>query len=303
MPSTPTPGTTVHVLGSGTPTPTRERFGSAFAVEVGGSVVMVDCGPAATAKLVRAGLWPTNVTDLFFTHHHFDHDVDYPCLLLTRWDQSIGAEEDLRVFGPQPTIELTDQLIGENGAFAHDWRARINAPPSQHVFVNRGGVLPRRPPVVQARDIEAGYTHRAAAWSMHTAHAQHVQPYLDSIAYRLETPDGAIVFTGDTEPCGPVRELAAGADLMFCMCWDTDANMAASGENTGQCGMDGAARMAADAGVKRLVLVHTGPDLSTHGRMETALARLGQLYDGTVIFADELMTIHLGEPGTAQTPP
>ena len=72
----------VHVLGAGTPTPTPERFGSSFVAEVGGEKIMVDCGPAATHKLVQAGLWPTDIDYVFFTHHHFDHDVDFPCSLL-----------------------------------------------------------------------------------------------------------------------------------------------------------------------------------------------------------------------------
>ena len=72
----------VYVLGSGTPTPTPQRFGSSFVAEFGDYQVMIDCGPAATHKLVKAGLWPTNIDHLFFTHHHFDHDIDYPCFLL-----------------------------------------------------------------------------------------------------------------------------------------------------------------------------------------------------------------------------
>ena len=77
----------VTVLGAGTPTPTPTRYGSAYVLEIGGERMMIDCGPAATHKLVKAGLRPTEVDYLFFTHHHFDHDVDYPCFLLTRWDQ------------------------------------------------------------------------------------------------------------------------------------------------------------------------------------------------------------------------
>src|SRR5438445_238419 len=68
--------TQVFVLGAGTPTPTPDRWGSAFAVDVGGEYLMFDCGPAATAKLVKVGILPTRVDYLFFTHHHFDHDVD-----------------------------------------------------------------------------------------------------------------------------------------------------------------------------------------------------------------------------------
>jgi ribonuclease Z len=40
----------VFILGAGTPTPTPHRWGSAFAVDVGGEYLMVDCGPAATAR-------------------------------------------------------------------------------------------------------------------------------------------------------------------------------------------------------------------------------------------------------------
>ena len=99
--------TSVFILGAGTPTPTPERFGSAFAIQIGDELAMVDCGPAATHKLVKSGLWPTDVDYLFFTHHHFDHDIDYPCFLLCRWDQSVGKENKLQVFGPSPTEKIT----------------------------------------------------------------------------------------------------------------------------------------------------------------------------------------------------
>ena len=92
--------TRIHILGAGTPTPTPTRFGSSFVIEIGSDQIMVDCGPAATYKLVKAGLWPTKIDYVFFTHHHFDHDVDFPCFLLTRWDQSIGKENVLQIFGP-----------------------------------------------------------------------------------------------------------------------------------------------------------------------------------------------------------
>ena len=65
--------TQVFVLGAGTPTPTPDRWGSAFAVDVGGEYLMFDCGPAATAKLVKVGILPTRVDYLFFTHHHGVH--------------------------------------------------------------------------------------------------------------------------------------------------------------------------------------------------------------------------------------
>ena len=66
----------IHILGAGTPTPTPTRYGSSFVLEIGDEKIMIDCGPATTHKLVKAGLWPTEIDYVFITHHHFDHDVD-----------------------------------------------------------------------------------------------------------------------------------------------------------------------------------------------------------------------------------
>ncbi len=284
---------TVHILGAGTPTPTPTRFGSSYVVVLNGQHLMVDCGPAATHKLVKAGLWPTAVDHLFFTHHHFDHDIDYPCFLLCRWDQSIGKENRLQVYGPTLTETVTERILGEDGAFSHDWKARVNHPLSQRVHVNRGGTLPRKPPDVMAQDIGPGLVSSGPDWQMTAAPAEHVQPYLDSLAYRLDTSQGSIVFTGDTQPCAPVVELARGADLMLCMCWDDQAVMLQTGEAEGQCGTTGAARMAQEAGVKRLAVVHIGPHLATHGPMEKGIGDMAAIYDGDLIFADELSVVEL----------
>jgi ribonuclease Z len=283
----------IYTLGAGTPTPTAARFGSSHVLRVGGELLMFDCGPAATHKLVKAGLFPTQVDYLFFTHHHFDHDIDYPCFLLCRWDQSIGRENQLQVFGPALTEKITEGILGEDGLFAHDWKARVNHPLSQRVFANRGGILPRTPPSVAARDVGPGLVHRGKDWEVTSALAEHVQPWLDSLAYRVDSPEGSVVFTGDTQPCSSVTELARGSDMMLCMCWDDQEIMEQNGENTGQCGTLGAARMAQDAGVRKLVLVHIGPHLSAPGPRHKGISDIRRVYDGELVFSEELMRITL----------
>ncbi|MBI3328936.1 MAG: MBL fold metallo-hydrolase [Nitrospinae bacterium] len=283
----------VIILGAGTPTPTPSRFGSAHVVEVGGQYVMFDCGPAATYKLVKAGIFPTQVDYLFFTHHHFDHDVDYPCFLLCRWDQSVGTENQLQVYGPPLTETLTERILGEQGAFAHDWKARVHHPLSQRVYVNRGGTLPRKPPSVRATDVGPGLVHQGRDWQVTAAPAEHVQPWLDSLAYRLDSPEGSVVFTGDTQPCQTVVDLARGADMLLCMCWDAQERMQANGEAEGQCGTIGAAELAREAGVRKLVLVHVGPHLASHGPMEKGIGDVRKVYDGELIFAEELMRLRV----------
>jgi ribonuclease Z len=283
----------IHILGGGTPTPTVSRFGSSYVVEVGGDYIMVDCGPATTQKLVKAGLWPTTIDYLFFTHHHFDHDVDYPCFLLCRWDQSVGKENVLKVFGPKPTRKLTEGIIGNKGLFYHDINARINHPASQRVFVNRGGSLPRKAPHVLAYDIEPGKVFSTSNWEITASIAEHAQPYLDCLAYRIDSQEGSIVFTGDTRPCESVINLAKNADIMFCMCWDHQEIMDKNGESIGQTGTLGAAQMAQEAKVRKLVLVHMGPNLSHHDSEFRGINEMTRIYDGDIVFSEELMSIEI----------
>lgn len=281
----------VYLLGSGTPTPTAERFGTSYAVEVGGQHLLIDCGPATTWKLAKAGLKSTAISSLFFTHHHFDHNADYPCFLLTRWDQSIGNEPQLKVYGPPPTVELTDRLIGENGAFRMDYLARMQWAASQRVYVNRGGTLPRPAPRVEAQDIVAGFRCEGSGWSMRAAAAQHAQPYLTCLSYRLDTPEGSLVFTGDTEPCDSVRELAQGADGMLCMAWGTDEDVQRSGESAGVCALGDAVRLASEARVGKLVLVHVGASLAQPGRREEALRTAASFFGGEIVLGCDVMTV------------
>ena len=287
--------TSLYILGAGTPTPTPTRFGSAYVVDVDGEKLMFDCGPAATHKLVQSGLRPTEIDNLFFTHHHFDHDIDYPCFLLCRWDQSIGKENMLNVYGPRLTERITHGVLDEEaGIFAHDWKARVSHPLSLNTYESRGGKLPRKPPVVNARDIVPSTVATAKKWEVSAAPADHVQPYLDSLAYRLDTVSGkSFVFTGDTAPCDSVVELAKDADVMLCMCWDDQEIMDAEGEASGQCGTTGAGRMAEAAGVKTLVLVHMGPRVSKPTSLAKGIGDIREVYSGRVVYSEELMKLDL----------
>jgi ribonuclease BN (tRNA processing enzyme) len=190
----------VTLLGAGVPTPTPRRFGSAYLLDVASRSLLIDCGPATTYKLARAGRRTPEISLLLFTHHHFDHNADYPCFVLTRWDQDID-QTPLRVCGPPPTEDLTRRLFeAPDGAWVCDWNARIEHPGSQRVFANRGGTLPRRPPRIDAVDIDATVVLEEDGFAVRAADTAHAQPFLESVAYRIDSDSGSIVFTGDTAP-------------------------------------------------------------------------------------------------------
>ncbi len=283
---------TLHIVGCGAPAPTKTRFGSAYVVQLDETYLLFDCGPGTTYKLVQMDISPTAIHHLFFTHHHFDHDVDYPCFVLTRWDSGADRLPPLAVYGPPPTERLTAQLFTEAGAFGHDWQARIHHPLSQLAHTDRGGVLPRRPPDVRARDVAPGPVSQGPDWTVTCARAEHVQPWLESLAYRVDYAGGSVVITGDTRPCDTLRELATGADTLVFVVVGIQAEIDGTPLGDAMCGTQGAGILAAEAGAQRLVLVHNRR-LAAPGLRERAIVDVARVFAGEIVFGEELLTLPL----------
>lgn len=285
----------VIVLGSGTPAPSPLRWGSSFLVNVAGEWMMFDCGFAATYKMYRAGFKATDVDHLFFTHHHSDHDADYPAFLLTRFDMSIGKENELRVYGPTLTEQLTERVMGEGvGAYWHDVVARTNHPLSLWAYESRGGTLPRRPPKIHAKDVGPGTVATSKHWEITSARVEHVQPYLDSLAYRIDSDEGSIVFSGDTRPCQALTDLAKDADLLVMECIRLHHTMADEVPGESETSTIGAGQTAQDAGVKKMLLVHQSLELEEPEAHTQAIAEVSSVYGGPTIWAEEMTEVPWG---------
>ena len=281
---------TLHILGAGTPSPTPELFGTSCLVQVGHDLVMVDCGPATTWKMVRAGFRAIDLGWLLFTHHHSDHNADYPCLQMVRWDHCIGGEEPLHVYGPPPTEEITQKLFGPEGAFADDFTARVSHVASHRCHIERGGALPRPGPVFDAHDVVAGAIIEGEGWSARCAASEHMQPWMESVTWRMDWEGGSVAFTGDTRPCASVVELARGVRTLVANCPLRQERLH---EDLASCiyGTMDAAGAARDAGAERLVLIHLSQSLIRDA--DAAIAEMAEVYDGEIVIGEEMMALDL----------
>ena len=75
----------VTLLGTGTPFPSAERFGSAILVEVADKRLLFDCGRGVVIRLTQAEGNPKEIDALFLTHLYSDHVVGIPDLWLSGW--------------------------------------------------------------------------------------------------------------------------------------------------------------------------------------------------------------------------
>ena len=77
---------------------------------------------------------------------------------------------------------------------------------------------------------------------------------------------------------------------MLCVCWDEQSVMETANEAKGQCGTT---QLAQEAGVKKLALIHMGPSLSRDTPFERHVDEMTHMYDGEIIFSEELMRIEM----------
>jgi ribonuclease BN (tRNA processing enzyme) len=285
------------LLGTGTPTPSLKRASSGYMLEIGDDVMLWDHGPGTYHRMMEAGKRAVDISHVFFSHLHYDHCSDYVRLFLTRWDQGADKIPELKVFGPPPIQRMTEQLFGEDGAFGPDLTARIKHQGSIDVFVARGGVPPRKWPKPEVTELKATDKVQGKNWTLTVAPASHVQPWLECYAYRLDSDEGSVCYSGDSGGVPPALiSLAKGCDVLIHMnhyfsgTEPTDIYRVVCGNH------EDVAQVAQQAGVKTLVLTHFLEQIDQPGVREHILREIGKVYSGNIIWGEDLMQIPVKGP-------
>ena len=196
--------TAVTITGSGIPMPSPGRAGAGALLRHDGTLIQVDAGPATLFRLTEAEIDLTQLAALVITHHHSDHLMGIPELVLTRWIRN-GALPcpALPIYCPAgAAVRYVESLFDNLEA---DIEARIGLAsfpdrpePEVHPFE------PAAHPTVVAR------VGDVLVESVLVEHGD-IQP---AVAYRFTTPDGVVVISGDTRACDAVERLATGADVL-----------------------------------------------------------------------------------------
>ena len=203
MPRDPGPDRIVLLGTSAGPPIFAEPSHPASAVVVVGSrIYLVDCGLGVARQLVRAGLPSQAIRALLVTHHHLDHMSGYPELMLLA--QGLRGVD---VHGPPPLAQMHHDFI-RAFAFVGELNSNAFGAFSDGAVDVHDLTLPEKGIVDVFEDEKVRVT---ATRVYHTARVA------DAYAYRIDRKrDGrAVVFSGDTT--GPhlnLIELARGADIL-----------------------------------------------------------------------------------------
>lgn len=280
----------VTFLGTAASVPTAGRSTSATLISRGGARSLVDCGEGAQRQLLRSGIGLIDLDAIYLTHLHADHYLGLPGLLKSYSLRERSAP--LSIFGPpglERLLRALQPLIGRlsfevelkeaaAGLLSEGEGCRMEAFPTAHSVTSIGISL-----------IEAT---RPGAFDVSTATRLGVPegPLFGRLqrGESITTPSGAtvspdqvlgearpsrsVVFSGDTAPCEMTRNAAREATVLVHEATFLDEDRERAAETCHSTAAQ-AAELAADAGVRLLVLTHISSRVNPRDTEREAAAR------------------------------
>lgn len=264
---------TLTFLGTGAAIPTLDRNVASLAMQREGETLLFDCGEGTQRQMMRYGVG-FSLSEIFFTHYHSDHLLGLTGLVRTMGMQDRTAP--MTLYGPRGGAKVLGGMLAVG--------VERNKFPVEIVELQPGDRLDRPDYEIvvfptEHRTDTVGYAlvERQRLGRFHPERARELGVPEGPLWGRLhrgetvELPDGRrvapadlvggprpgrkVVITGDTRPTPEVILAARDADvLVHEATFGDDEGLRA--HETGHSTASEAARVALEAGVRRLVLTH-----------------------------------------------
>ncbi|MEO1200729.1 MAG: MBL fold metallo-hydrolase [Pseudomonadota bacterium] len=265
-------------------------------VELGGKIIVVDCGLGVTRGLVDAGVSLKDIDLVVITHLHSDHVLELGPLVHTAW--ASGLDRSVRMLGPEGIGGYWSGFLDMMG---YDIATRIT---------DEG--RPNLPHLVQAETYSEGVVLEETGLTI-TALRNHHPPVTESYALRLSYGERTIVFSGDTAPMDGLARFADGADILVheAMLADGLDRLIARTGNASRLRAhllashsfaEDAGRVATAAGVAHLVLSHLIPADDPEIGVDDWTTAIRPTWSGPLTIARDGLSIDLTLPPPRERP-
>ncbi len=222
----------VRILGASDATASVGCDHTSFTV---GDRILVDVCPTATLSLMAAGVDPTTLTAICFTHLHSDHCMGLAPLLENIWFKKRSLSH-LKLYGPAATLRRVYEAV--QGFFA--------------ACDSHGERLAPEPELVE---IEGGTRFELCGFSVFTMASVHAVP---GLCYTFtETATGKCIgATGDTCYQPAFADFFKNADLLLHECSYGAGPLPEGNARNRHSSAREAVQVADEAQVRRLLLIH-----------------------------------------------
>ena len=252
----------VTILGSGTCVPSLERSSCSVLLEIENQKMIIDIGPGTMRRLLRAETTLSQVSHIFLSHFHPDHSGELvPFLFASKYPMHARRQTPLTIVAGYGFSDFFKGLHSVYGEWIDIGESLLNI-------------------------IELNNTTRAQqSFDNFELESMPVRHRPESLAYRITATNGAsVVYSGDTDVCDSLVDIAKSADLFICESAFPD-DLKKEGHLTPSRAGDIAAR----ANVQKLVLTHFYPECETRNIEKECR----KTFSGELVLAQDLMEIQL----------
>src|SRR5690606_18915419 len=292
------------VLGTGSQVPTKQRNHNGCLLRWGREGVLFDPGEGTQRQMAFAGVAASDLTHIALTHFHGDHCLGLPGIV-----QRINLDavaHDIDAYYPASGQVYYDRLCGASAFYRH-------TDPRPHPITGPG-VLDTPGASFELRAVRLSHPVEAVGYRLTEPAGRRMLPerlraagvrgprvselqregavMIDGRPVTLEQvseprPGQSFAFVMDTRLCPGVLEAADGVDMLVVEATFLDAHAHLAHEH-GHLTAGQAARAAAEAGVRTLVLTHFS---QRYRELDGHRAEAERHFDGEIVVAEDLRRV------------